>query len=113
MLNFTSVTFGLLTAYLLSSGLKAIAAVPVNLKSDKTLYAQGVFDFNNGERRLSVGQSPSRSIDGPNPKPYLYPEVVSPGSLFNRQAEQRAEEQRQFYYLYPSRLPEKPKVKNR
>jgi hypothetical protein len=111
MLNFTSVTIGLLTACLFAPSLETIAAIPNTSKSDRTLYAQGVFDFNNGERQLSVGQSPSNSIDGPNPKPYVYPGVLNPTSLFNRQLEQRTEEQRQFYYFYPNRLPEKSKQK--
>jgi hypothetical protein len=111
MLNFASATIGLITACLLTPCLGVMAAVPNNSNSSRILYAQGVFDFNNGERRLSVGQSPSSSIDGPNPKPYVYPDVLNPTALFNRRSEQRAEEERQFYYFYPGRLPEKTENK--
>lgn len=101
------------TACLLSPSLTAIAAVPNTFKSAKMLYAQGVFDFNNGERQLSVGQSPSIYIDGRSPKPYVNTEFLNFNRVgqFRNQFEQKAQEQRQLNYFYLNRWPETPKNK--
>ncbi len=113
MLNLTSIKIGIVTACLLSPSLTAIAAVPKTSQSVRILYAQGVFDFNNGERQLSVGQSPSIYIDGPSPKPYINPRAFDFNRIgqFRNQFEQKAEEQRQRNSLYLNRWPATSKDK--
>jgi hypothetical protein len=113
MLKLTLMTVGLLATNLAILGLDVMAATAPTFvvnESVRRFYAQGVFDFKNGDRPL--GQSISGSANDKKPGDNHH-SGFSSTDIVQRQKEaaQRAEEERQFYYFYPNRWPETPKGK--
>jgi hypothetical protein len=110
MLKLTLMTVGLLVTNLVIPGLDAMAATAPTVVANgsvRRFYAQGVFDFKNGERPLGLNTS------GPanKKKPEDRHDSGFDNMLFRREAARRAEEERQFYYFYPDRWPKTPKGK--
>jgi hypothetical protein len=113
MLKLTLTTVGLLATSLAILGLDAMAATAPTFVvngSVRGFYAQGVFDFKNGDRPLGQGISGSANEKKPGDKHdfgFSGIDIVQ----FQKEAARRAEEERQFYYFHPDRLPRTPKDK--
>jgi hypothetical protein len=113
MLKLTLMTVGLLATNLAMLGLDAMAATAPTFVvngSVRGFYAQGVFDFKNGDRPIGQGIFGSANEKKPGDNQHSGFNGIDIVQ-FQKEAARRAEEERQFYYLYPDRLPKTPNDK--